>query len=352
MLLCITNFTVYTQENEMWFSFSNQDTTKIGFKDKSGIVKIEPKFMGLTSAKKFKDIIAVTEEVNEKWRSYYLTKTGKIVGIDSLHIFDNGSDCESEGFIRFRDSKTDKVGMYDKEGKIVIPCEYSGLSRVKNGLISALKGAKKKYEKGDEHYSWIGGKELLIDINNKVLVENFKNQDEINFFSIKIEKKKSKNKTRKSFLGVNGNYYSFIDFNKEFKSWLETKLLDNLTKEKLLEFSYDKITWENNKEWKTDFKNDFFEKNFKQIKSIFLELKNKNCDYFISSDGLNPFMYETEDFSIYYNNCGESKEWIYPTMSIIISYKDKEFSQNHLEFLRTEKGYKLLSVSIRKGEIK
>ena len=121
-------FIIWTKKNS-WTSFWNTDSTLIGFKDKSGAIKIEPRFKGFTNARKFDNIMAVTDE---KWKSYYLTKSGKIIGRDSLHIFDNGADCESEGFIRFKDKKTDQVGMFNSNGDVVIPAEYNDLTRVRN----------------------------------------------------------------------------------------------------------------------------------------------------------------------------------------------------------------------------
>src|SRR5688572_33256568 len=112
--LTLINYTSFGQSNETWTAFYNKDTTLIGFKDKNGFVKIEPKFSGLTFANKFDNIIVASEEVKDTYKSYYLTKAGRIVGRDSLRIFDNGADCESEGFIRFRDNKTDKVGMFNR----------------------------------------------------------------------------------------------------------------------------------------------------------------------------------------------------------------------------------------------
>ena len=59
-------------------------------------------------------------------------------------------------------------------------------------------------------------------------------------------------------------------------------------------------------------------------------------------------MYDGTEFEKYFTNCGESKDWIYPTMSVIISHQDeKDFSQNHYEFLRTDDGYKLISLTVR-----
>lgn len=352
-LTIISSLTLFGQSNDTWTSFWNKDTTLIGYKDKNGIVKIEPKYTGLTSAGKFENIIAVTEEINGKWESYYLTKQGRIVGRDSLHIFDNGSDCESEGFIRFRDHKTDKAGMFNKSGDIVIPAEYNDLTRVRNGMIIALKGAEKKYWEGGGHYSWIGGQELLIDAKNNILIDNFKLDNNLNFFSLEKTKTPHSDTIRKSFLAKDGSYYSFVDFEKEFRQWVTKELLNNLTKEKLISISYDTITWESQNGWAKTNKEKLITDNFAILKNGLLEILQSKTDYFISSDGLNPFMFEGEEFEKYFNNCGESKDWIYPTMSIIISHGTKQdFSQNHYEFLRTDSGYKLISLTIRNEKMK
>ena len=181
LLFCL-NFSVFAQNSDIWISFPDKDTTHIGFKDKNGVIKIEPKFMGMTTAHKFENIIAVTEEENNNWKSYYITKEGKIVGRDSLYIFDNGPDCENEGFIRFTDRKTDKMGIFNSEGKIVIPADYSVLSKVQNGMIVALKDALKKQD--GEHFFWTGGKRYLIDLNNKILIEDFSDHTDLNFYSL------------------------------------------------------------------------------------------------------------------------------------------------------------------------
>lgn len=357
LIFITSNCLLYGQSNDTWTPFWNKDTTLIGFKDKDGVVKIEPKFMGFTFAKKFENIIAVSEGTNEKWTNYYLTKSGRVVGRDSLHIFDNGADCESEGFIRFRDRKTDKVGMFNKNGDIVIPAVYNDLTRVRNGMVIALKGAEKKHwnknnHSGCDHFSWTGGKELLIDTNNNVLIENFKYTSNLNFFSLLISVQPSEDTLRVNFKATDNSYYSFIDFDKEFKMWLKTNLLDDFTKEKLIKSTYDKITWSTQDGWQTESNYDFIQRNFELIKSKLLETTKTNCDYFITTDGLNPFMFESKDFSSYYNNCGESKDWIYPIKTIIINHKDdKNLLQDHFEFLRTDNGYKLLCVTIRSGKI-
>jgi hypothetical protein len=353
IFLCL-NFTLSAQNKDTWISFWDKDTTHLGFKDKSGNIKIAPKFMGLTFANKFDDIIVVSEEVNESWKSYYLTKTGKIVGRDSLYVFDNGPDCENEGFIRFNDHKTDKMGFFNGDGKIVIPAEYSHLTNVRNGMIIALKDAVK--EKDGEHFFWTRGKEFLIDINNKILIENFGYNDELNFYSLEKSKEKNPDPIRDNFLGVDGQYYSFINFDKEFKEWLKNVLLTDLSKENLLKHSYDNITYWKKKDddgWITKPKEAFMKLNYKLIKAKLLELKSANCDYHIFSESLNKFIFEANEYDQYFDNCRQAKDWINPVKNIVISPKDKnESGQDHFEFLRTKNGYKLISASSRKEDLK
>jgi hypothetical protein len=342
------------QNNDIWISFWDKDTTHLGFKDQSGNIKIEPRFMGMTIANQFENIIAVSEEENGSWKNYYLTKTGKIVGRDSLYVFDNGPDCENEGFIRFNDPKTDKMGFFNADGKIVIPAEYSDLTRVRNGMIIALKDAVK--EKDGEHFFWTGGKEFLIDINNKILIENFGYNDELNFYSLEKSKEKNPDPIRDNFLGVDGQYYSFINFDKEFKEWLKNKLLTDLSKENLLKHSYDKITYWKKKDddgWITKSKASFIQQNYKIIKAKLLELKSANCDYHIFSESLNKFIFEADEYDQFFDNCRQPKDWINPVKNIVISPQDKnESGQDHFEFLRTKNGYKLISASSRKEDLK
>ncbi|MDR7208141.1 WG repeat-containing protein [Flavobacterium piscis] len=356
LFLIILNCSVFAQNKDTWISFWDKDTTHVGFKDKTGTIKIEPKFMGLTSANKFDDIIAVTEEDGESWESYYLTKNGKRVGIDSLYTFDNGPDCENEGLIRFRDPKTDKMGMFNGQGKIVIPAEYNNLTKARNGMVIVLQGAEKIKDnhEGCNHFSWTGGKEYLIDINNKTLVKNFAYNDDLNFYSVEKSAAPSKDPTRENFLGIDGQYYSFINFNKEFEFWLQNNLLTDLSKNNLLKSSFDNFTyWKEPNGWVSESKTKFIDKNYNFIKLKLKELTSAKTEYFVSSNGLNPFIFDKSEYEIYFNNCNEAKEWMYPVRNIIISPKNKsDFGQDHFEFLRTESGYKLISISDRKNNLK
>lgn len=348
----VLSCSTFAQNNDTWIAFWNKDTTLIGFKDKNGIIKIKPKFIGFIVAQQFQDIIAATEDKDNKWDSYYLTKSGKIVGRDSLYSFDNSPDCENEGFIRFKDWKNDKMGLFNGEGKVIIPAIYSDLTKVRNGMIVALKDALKTQH--GEHFSWVGGKEILIDINNKILIDDFKDNNDLNFYSVEKSPAPSENSVRENFLGVDGQYYSFVNFDKEFKSWLKNDLLKDLSKANLLKHSSAKITyWKEPLGWISEPKNKFINQNYNFLKLKLQELNFAKTEYFISSDGLNQFIFESGEYEMYFNNCNESKDWKYPVMDIVISQKSTtDRGQDHFEFLRTENGYKLISVSTAKNNLK
>jgi hypothetical protein len=348
-------FRAFAQNKDVWIAFWNEDRTMIGFKDRAGQIKIVPKFNVFTIAGKFDKIIGVSEEKGEIINSYYLTKKGRIVGEDNLYIFDNGADCESEGFIRFRDKITHKVGMFNSNGDIAIPADYDDLMPVRNGMIMALKDGHWDASQQSEHnqFPWVGGKEVLISTHNKELINNFPYSENINFFSLIISKEPNRTPVRQNFKASDGKCYSFINFDKEFKVWLKDSLLKKLTRSNLLRISYKKITfWNKPKGWVNEAKEPFIDKNFKLIKSKLLELDSANCDYNIFTDGLNPYIYNSKDFVKYFDNCGASKDWIYPIKTIVITHKiNKDILQDQLGFLRTDKGYKLIEISINLGEI-
>ncbi len=346
------------QEDSVWTAFWNEDSTLIGFKDQNGHTRIKPRYTNFTTAKKFEKIIAVMEENNGQ-AAFYLTKSGKVVGRENVYIADNTPDCESEGFIRFRDKKTDKVGMYNGKGEIVIPAQYDDLTRVRNGLVAALKGARKKYPAGNkdagcDHSGWTGGKEFLIDTHHQIIIDPFQNNSSLDFFSLKIEKEYIPNANRQSFRGVDGRYYSFIDYKKEFQAWLNSAILSSFSVERLIENSYRKIYfWEEQKGWRSEVSKVFIDRNYELMKSRLAELKKEKADFFISMDGLNLFIYDAVEFGAYFNNCGEAKEWQYPVMSVVINHKTgNDVSQDHFEFLKTNLGYKLISMTIQNGKLK
>lgn len=188
---------------------------------------------------------------------------------------------------------------------------------------------------------------------NTILVENFNYDKSLNFYTLEKTISRPSDTIRKSFIAKDGSYYSLVDFEKEFKQWITKELLTNLTVDRLVSIAYDTITWESSNRWGRTNRQQLISDNFAILKNGLLEMLQPQTDYFISIGGLNQFMYEGAEFEKYYTNCGESKDWMYPTMSIVISHKNKKGrSQNHYEFLRTDDGYKLISLTIRNEKMK
>ena len=344
------------QSNDVWTSFWDKDSTYIGYKNADGKIMIEPTFEGFMVADKFEKVISVMTLADDKYETYYLNKSGKKFGVDSVYFFDNTPECESEGYIRFKDKKTDLVGMFDKNGKVVVPAEYNALSRVQNGMIQALKNAEKKYwdshrESGCNHFSWKGGQELLISTDNKILVENLEYDGQLDLYSLVANDNPEAEPNGACFQGTNNKYYHFIDYKKDFAIWLKV-LTARLTQQNLIESSMDTIVY-----WKSGWtripKDEFIDSNYEILSGLLKSIDNSKSDYFISIDGLNSFMYTGNEYDKYFNTCGESRYGKYPVMNLIINHKNEtDLIQDHFDFLKTDIGYRLINVTIRSEKIK
>lgn len=342
LFLILKLFPVRAQEKNVWTAFWNKNNTLVGYKDSKGVVRIKPKFNGYFAAQRFEHIMAVSQTIRQKWVSYYLTKSGRIVGRDSTINFDNSPDCEHEGFIRFKASKSDLVGMFNKDGNVKIPAEYNALSRAVNGMIIALKGAK-KVAGGDEHYFFDGGNTMLIDTTNQVLIENFSSENNLNFYSLEKSALPSTNPIRKSFLAKDGQFYSFIDFEKEFKHWLINDFLTDLTIERIQK----NVLFHNTRKHipthlsKTTQRN--LQRKYQYFKAELQLLSKPEMEYEILMDALRSFDYPNKTLDKYFDHCGNGKTWLYPTMEVVFTHHEKGvITQNFIRFLKTDNGYQLL----------
>ncbi len=318
----------------------NADSSLTGFKNSQSGIVLDPQFVQV-GGQKFQDVVAVmTEEKAGNWHGYYLFRDMKKAGIDSLYMFDNGFDCENEGFIRFTDHKTDLTGVFNREGKVVIPARYNYVSMVTNGVLVALEGAKKEVD--GEHYFYSGGKVSLIDTTNQVLVDDFKEVRDLNMYTLKIADQASADTTRVSYKGVNGKYYTIQVFTKEFSQWLRRDLLPGLTKEKMIAHSFPEISyWDEAQGWLFEERAKFVEKHWDEIQAMFRQVEN----FTFMREGLNPFIFEGPRYNQYINNCFQAKEWQYPLITVLIGTSNEK---GNLDFLRTDEGYRLIGMGFEK----
>lgn len=313
----------------------NADSSLTGFQTDRYKVALAPQFIQV-GGNKFDHIVAVVKEDKQgAWQFSYLLSSYKQIGTDSMYMFDNTPDCENEGFIRFTDRKTDRTGIFNRKGKIVVPAIYNTVSRVMNGMVIALQGAKRVND--GEHFYYSGGKDLLIDTTNKILVTDMKSAEDLNMYSLKIEPQPTTDTTKMSFKGVNGKYYTFQVYKKEFSEWLHRDLLPGLTKEKLASHSFSKITYDNGEDWVSDDKTVFIDQHWD-----FLQARLKDVNAFdIVSGNFNPFIFEGPLYDKYLNNCADAKEWQYPSFTILFNGSNEK---GELDFIRTDEGYQLISV--------
>lgn len=347
-IVLLLSIETQAQTSGRWLRFYNPDSTLIGFKNSEGKVTVAPRFEPQWAWGAFQNIIAVLEKRDGKYLSFYLTKSGREVGRDSVYYFDNQEDYEEEGFIRFRDHKIDKVGLFNKIGDLVIPAMYNDLYKVNNGLITALFGATKVRSKDEEHTSWKDGKEILIDTNNNILIEDFSYDRNINMYSVLISKKPSPDAIRTNFLAKDGSYYSFIDYRKEFISWLKTNVLNEHNKEKLRAALFDSLAYfKQDLGWVTEPKDSYLSKNYQRITRKLLQVNDTNIKYNTSVESLNNFIFNSHDFYNYYDERMESKTK-YPVIRLTFDHNamTPQHYQDQFEFLRTDEGYRMISVSI------
>jgi formylglycine-generating enzyme required for sulfatase activity/tetratricopeptide (TPR) repeat protein len=340
----------------IWTLFYDDETQLAGYMDKYSRVRIEPKFSRYSPCEEFDNIIGVMARAGEEWEGYYLTKAGKIIGRDSLYVSHSGNaDCETEGFIRFSDNKTKKTGLFDRNGKTVIPAEYDELGNVINGVIIALRDAEEECEEDGEHSGCYktGGSNMLIDTSNNVLIEEFPDSYRLYLDFFSMEKSKAPHPdtaVRESFPAKGGGYYSFIDIMKEFKRWIANDMEAALKADILNPaLKADKNNPDPKKliDWHiTDYwDHAIIDNNGKVGKQKFIV---RNFDNLIR-EARNPDMIHIDETDIYEGYIGNSKKMVFPDIDVIGSDGG---IHSHYKYSRTGGGgYTLSGVTVRTDEL-
>ncbi|MGX7685944.1 WG repeat-containing protein [Flectobacillus roseus] len=373
------------QKNDVWIRYHDKAKNLYGYKDLKGKIKIPAKFSNFfTQADSFYNIISVKEETLHDYKTYYLLKNGKKVGLDSLYILDYAVDCESEGKIRFQNKKNDRIGFLDKNGKAVIPAIYNYATPFYNGVSRALINAKRTCwdEKEDtlncEHLAWKGGIKVLINDKNEILADSLHNlPDNINWYSLKTNQADLDTSIWFTIKGKNGNTYSFIDYQKEFRHWFETKFLSALKSsnlENLKRLFFSGLQIESEKLGTSNPRQKNFNTFVRKIVTPERFQANAVKEIHIMNVDLMFMNSEKPIYKKYFDACGRHQKEKFPTFLITIDYyrkrkeplilksfpqvdanwKPSEFDinfeldyQERFEFLRTSNGYKLVDVEVK-----
>ncbi len=314
-LLYIFLFSALTfgQEDTNWYAYYNTDSTKIGYRDAKGNVKIEPKFNPFATEQIFKEVIAVSEIISEnKHQSYYLNKKGKKFGIDSTYLFDFEYATFNDGKIKFHDYKTDRVGFFDANGKVIIPAIYNDAGDFREGIVRVLIGAKRwcydtNSEKSEncEHYGWKDGRNIMINNKNEELFEIPEKKDysyTLDYSKFKVNEKTDPD-IYTSYKGNDGNIYSFYSPERDFNKWFYTVFIPDFEKHNTIlpKYFYELISVSDNdhpKEytaWKNHKKDEYMKNNITWINDIFKKVSEKKFQALSSWEWLTNYSYFPEN---------------------------------------------------------
>jgi hypothetical protein len=366
LLLTLYSEAVRAQSTEPWTQFSThtKEEYKYGYKDAYGRIRIPAKFGSFTNAMKFNNIMAVGE--SKSYRQYYLLKNGRTVGRDSVYMFDYTPDCENEGKIRFRDARRNRVGFFDARGKVVIPARYNYVTPFHNGLAVGLIGARQTCGSGFdtlhcEHPGWTGGRTVLLNARNEVLVDSFvapnRSSGYLNWYSLKINTPTPDTATTVSFRAVNGDQYTFLDYEKEFRHWLYEVFVPIVragqpTQVQALCFADIAVSTRPFRGW-PHFTPAAFVAKYQRATLLpkLGALQRVTPGVSIFSGDLNTLTFTSSDFQPFLTNCGEHFSEKYPVFELMLTYPAQPASapvehQEHFEFIRTASGYRLFSVSL------
>jgi|SRR6476661_456379 len=349
-----------------WVSFQDRKTELWGYRDAQGKVRVAPRF--LSAPHVFENIASIEEsgdgpdKNSEYIRSCYLLKNGRHIGADSVFMEDNTPGCESEGFIRFHDHATDKMGFFDGQGRVAIPAAYNYVDSFHNGVALALRGARKMCWEGKEydprhpceHSVWKGGQTVLINKQNQVLLENLDENQvrSLNWHTLQVNATGLNTAFYAAFRGTDGRQYAFIDSKKEFREWFYSHFLPSCSAATLGGFCFDGLAWWGKKGWKYQPKADFLAGKARLVAQKMAEIRAGKYQAQLFDDNLSPFLFFGRSmFARYVDGCGRHKSSQYPVFSVTVTHPagPRDSYQEHFDFLRTDDGYQLISVSLEAG---
>lgn len=334
------------KKDSIWTVFADEENELFGYKDIYGKIKIAPKFSGFVSAYRFDKIMGAMEIKNDKAEQYILLKNGKKITGYLPYVFDHTYDCESEGYLRITDSRTEKMGMMNAEGEVAVPLKFNFVTKMENGMYAALSNAKKGMH-GDYAF-WEGGQWNLFDKDNNLLIENIRDLEYLDFFSLHVTDAPSGRSDTRAYPGANGKYYNFTDTKMQFDSFLKTHFTSNTGIAKDMLFHTILVGRPGEKE---DFPvaqlfierhSNVFERLAQTMgeEDAFLNVQQEKFVRFINPD-FNHY------FVPYRDNCLDFTKSHHPLFSV--SFKPKNtpaYKKERLYFLRINNGFKLIWAEI------
>lgn len=313
-------------------------------------------------------IRSFVEETEDGLDIYYLIKqdNGEDLRVDNVYYYDVAApDYPSENFIRFSDQKSELVGLYNDRGAAVIPPIYSGLTRVHNGMLYALKDGVKDNigSNGDRHDVLLGGTTLLLNTKGEVLIEDMMiPNNTLDMFSLKVTDEPLLNSYYVSFKGVNDQYYNFVDLAKYFELFVQEEFLPSTIDHNWESYLSDNVKV--NIEVNNDNIGDYVVYDKEEALAVQQEVITKAFAIATSSDSSRyKLVYNIEDWvvtvdtelvndkdkKVYLNKEGIWKGKEFPVFELNIKeVNGSQTRSNHFDFYRNKKGdMTLYQITIR-----
>ncbi len=296
---------------------------------------------------------------------YFWLKSGRQVGVDSVYLSDYNPDCESEDKIRFYSHTSNRMGLLNAQGRVVIPATYNYVTPFHNGLAVGLLGARAVCLSGEkdtmqcEHPSWVGGHTVLLNAQNHILADHLPDRlwPELNWYSLQINAPVVDTTITSTFRAVNGDRYSFINYRKEFTRWFYDVFVPAIcTGEaaRVAPLCYDELAVAGQpfRGW-PHFERDAFVKKFYQP-VLYPKLKGRRPGeeaVAIFRGDLNRAIFHGVRFQDFYTDCNQPFDEKYPTFTVVINSLDaagkRDYEhQEQFTFIRTAEGYRLFNVAL------
>ena len=140
-----------------------------------------------------------------------------------------------------------------------------------------------------------------------------------------------------------------MDDKKVFKEYF-SRLLDDLTIEKLIQNSYTKVVYFWKGRWTSEPSQEFINKNGDIILNRFERIYNEKVKYSISIMGYIPVPDNLRYiFKERRDNCGNLNTSKYPTFQLLVTFENEKGNISHQDqyhFIKINETFKLLSVTI------
>ncbi len=351
-----------------WHAFTDTLTGNVGFKDASGKVRVPAKYSMPTSAKVFRNVIAVALEdtATGKRNMHYLRRDGSTFGHDSVPILpDIYLPCEEEGRILFKDGKsdrpgfydsTDRLGYFDSAGKVAIPARFVDADRFRGGYAVVLEmgtllcedGKKWHSKKPCEHPRW-DGQWALIDRDGKVVARPFETAliGTVDWLAARVVgAEPDTNRVRIPLL--DGRILSILDIERDFRAWFSKALPTwkgpgigkALFHRKVYptpnsRWKFPQRPTEEGSNWSARTPSQFLSENGKELAAL-LDTFQRNTSSLTYSANETPVFDMLDD-------CGQADRFHFPTVLVTWDPGDN-VSRREILFVRTSEGYRIIEV--------